>query len=73
MSSAPTTVARCVALVVAIGTGRLAAGSENVVIYSNIAGHPTAQVPGVHPSASLVRCEPMTFVTPQAAPAPASH
>ena len=47
MSSARTTAARCVALVAVIGNGRLAAGSENVVIYSNIAGHPTAQVPGV--------------------------
>ncbi|MHC5009292.1 MAG: DUF7453 family protein, partial [Planctomycetota bacterium] len=47
MSSAQLTAARCVALVVAIGAGPLAAGSDNVVIYSNIAGHPTAQVPGV--------------------------
>ncbi len=47
MSFVRTTAARCVALVAAIGAGRLAAGSENVVIYSNIAGHPTAQVPGV--------------------------
>ncbi|MHC4612366.1 MAG: DUF7453 family protein [Planctomycetota bacterium] len=47
MSSARTTAARCVALVAAIAAGRLAAGSENVVIYSNLAGHPTAQVPGV--------------------------
>jgi hypothetical protein len=47
MSSPRTTAARCVALVVAIAAGPLAAASENVVIYSNIAGHPTAQVPGV--------------------------
>jgi hypothetical protein len=47
MSSARITAARCIALMAAIGAGQLAAGSENVVIYSNIAGHPTAQVPGV--------------------------
>jgi hypothetical protein len=41
------TAARCVALVAAIAAGRLADGSENVAIYTNIAGHPTAQVPGV--------------------------
>jgi hypothetical protein len=47
MSSIRTTAARCVALVAVIGVAPLAFGSENVAIYTNLAGDPTAQVPGV--------------------------
>ncbi|MHC4273093.1 MAG: hypothetical protein ACYSUR_05435 [Planctomycetota bacterium] len=46
MSSARTTAARWVAPIVVIGIASLAAASENVAIYTNIAGHTTAQVPG---------------------------
>jgi hypothetical protein len=39
--------ARCVALLAAVGLGPSVGGSEIRAIYTNIPGHPTAQVPGV--------------------------
>jgi len=47
MSSARTMAARCIALAAAIGAAAPTIAGENVAIYTNIPGHPTAQVPGV--------------------------
>jgi hypothetical protein len=47
MSSTRARVARHAALTVVIGSAVPALASENVAIYTNIPGHPTAQVPGV--------------------------
>ena len=47
MTSARTMAARSVALTAVIAAAVPALASENVAIYTNIPGHPTAQVPGV--------------------------